>query len=65
MIGTTRDPATPYAWAKGLAGQLDSGLLISRDGDGHTGFNQGNTCVDAAVEGYLLRDAVPEDGLAC
>ena len=65
VIGTTRDPATPYAWAKGLAGQLESGRLISRDGDGHTGFNQGNACVDSAVEGYLLRDVVPKDGLAC
>ena len=65
VIGTTRDPATPYAWARGLAKQLDSGRLISRDGDGHTGFNQGNPCVDAAVEDYLLRDVVPQDGLSC
>ena len=25
VIGTTRDPATPYAWAEALADQLDSG----------------------------------------
>ncbi len=50
VIGTTRDPATPYAWAKSLASQLESGRLISRDGDGHTGFQQGNQCVDDAVE---------------
>ena len=54
VIGTTRDPATPYAWAKALASQLDSGRLITRDGDGHTGFGKGNACVDTAVEKYLV-----------
>lgn len=65
VIGTTRDPATPYAWAQSLAGQLDSGVLVSRDGDGHTGYTEGNDCVDAAVDGFFLDGTVPEDGLAC
>ncbi len=65
VIGTTRDPATPYQWAKALAGQLDSGHLISRDGDGHTGFNMGNECVDDAVNDYLVKGKVPPDGLSC
>ncbi len=54
VIGTTRDPATPYEWAEALAGQLDSAVLVTRDGDGHTGYNVGNDCVDDAVESYLL-----------
>jgi pimeloyl-ACP methyl ester carboxylesterase len=65
VIGTTRDPATPYEWAKSLAEQLDSGVLISRDGDGHTGYNKGNQCVDDAVHAYLLDGKVPDDGLSC
>ena len=65
VIGTTRDPATPFQWAVALAGQLDSGVLIERDGDGHTGYNSGNECVDGAVEAYLVDGIVPEDGLAC
>jgi pimeloyl-ACP methyl ester carboxylesterase len=65
VIGTTRDPATPYEWAKALASQLDSGRLITRDGDGHTGFHQGNQCVDNAVEHYLIGGTVPEDNLSC
>jgi pimeloyl-ACP methyl ester carboxylesterase len=65
VIGTTRDPATPYAWAKALASQLDSGRLITRDGDGHTGFHQGNRCVDDAVERYLVGGVVPKDNLSC
>jgi pimeloyl-ACP methyl ester carboxylesterase len=65
VVGTTRDPATPYAWAVGLAGQLDSGFLITRDGDGHTGYNEGNTCVDTAVETYLLKGTPPTPDLKC
>ncbi|QWF22744.1 alpha/beta hydrolase [Nocardioides sp. LMS-CY] len=65
VVGTTRDPATPYQWAVALADQLESGVLVSRDGDGHTGYNSGNDCVDEAVEGYLLAGVVPDDGLSC
>ncbi len=65
VVGTTRDPATPYDWAVNLARQLESGVLVSRDGDGHTGFHQGNRCVDKAVQDYLVAGTVPEDGLSC
>ena len=65
VVGTTRDPATPYDQAVALAEQLDSGVLVSRDGDGHTGFRQGNGCVDDAVEDYLIGGKVPKDGLSC
>jgi pimeloyl-ACP methyl ester carboxylesterase len=65
VIGTTRDPATPYRWAVALAHQLDSGVLVSRDGDGHTGYHRGNACVDSAVNGYLVSGVVPKDGLSC
>ncbi|MGI8522876.1 MAG: alpha/beta hydrolase [Nocardioides sp.] len=65
VIGTTRDPATPYHWAQDLARQLDSGVLVTRDGDGHTGYHAGNACVDDAVEAYLVGGVVPRDGLRC
>lgn len=65
VIGTTRDPATPYEWAQAMAKELDSGVLVTREGDGHTGYNMGNECVDDAVNEYLLEGTVPEDGLRC
>ncbi|MDO9454793.1 alpha/beta hydrolase [Nocardioides sp.] len=65
VVGTTRDPATPYEEAVALAEQLDSGVLLTRDGDGHTGYNKGNSCIDEAVEGYLIDGTVPEDGTEC
>jgi hypothetical protein len=65
VIGTTRDPATPLRWAEALASQLDSGVLITRDGDGHTGYDQGNRCVDDAVEAYLIDGSAPKHDLSC
>lgn len=65
VVGTTRDPATPYEWAQALAVQLSSGVLVTRDGDGHTGYGQGNDCVDSAVEDYLVDGDVPAEDLQC
>ena len=64
VVGTTRDPATPLDVAQALAAQLDSGVLVTRDGDGHTGYNAGNDCVDEAVEAYLVDGTVPETASA-
>ncbi|WP_432536689.1 alpha/beta fold hydrolase [Kineococcus arenarius] len=65
VVGTTRDPATPYAWAQGLAEQLDSGRLLTYDGDGHTAYRTGSACVDEAVDEYLLAGELPEEGARC
>ncbi len=65
VIGTTRDPATPYAWAKSLASQLDSGTLITYNGDGHTVYANGVDCVDSAVNRYLLEGTPPKNNLHC
>ncbi|MEZ0165524.1 alpha/beta hydrolase [Kineococcus sp. LSe6-4] len=65
VVGTTRDPATPYAWAQGLAGQLSSGRLLTYDGDGHTAYATGSECIDDAVDTYLLSGTAPEEGTTC
>jgi pimeloyl-ACP methyl ester carboxylesterase len=65
VIGTTRDPATPYVWAKALAEQLSSGVLVTYDHNGHTAYDQGDGCIVSAVNAYLGRVDVPKDGLRC
>ena len=65
VVGTTRDPATPMEWAVSLARQLDSGVLVRRDGDGHTGYHAGNACVDHTVEAYLVSGTVPKGTVSC
>ena len=59
LIGTTRDPATPLVWAESLARQIPSAILIKRNGDGHTGYHDGNSCVDNTVNAYLVSGTVP------
>ncbi|MGW7330511.1 alpha/beta hydrolase [Streptomyces sp. NPDC054840] len=65
VVGTTRDPATPYKWAQALAGQLESGTLLTYDGDGHTAYGRGSDCIDAAINRYLLEGKAPQDGKKC
>ncbi|MBZ6232502.1 alpha/beta hydrolase [Streptomyces olivaceus] len=65
VVGTTRDPATPYRWAEALADQLSSGRLLTYEGDGHTAYGRGSTCIDSAIDTYLLTGTAPRDGKRC
>ncbi len=65
IIGVTRDPATPYEWAVGLHKTITNSRLITLVGDGHTGHNRGNTCVDSAVNAYLLTAETPSKNVIC
>lgn len=65
VVGTTGDPATPYEWSVALANQLESGRLLTYDGEGHTAYGRSNECVQDAVDAYLLQGAVPDEGLVC
>jgi pimeloyl-ACP methyl ester carboxylesterase len=65
VVGTTNDPATPYVWSQALAEQLDNGHLVTREGEGHTGYNKGNECVDSTVDDYFVKGNVPETDPEC
>ena len=60
VIGTTGDPATPYAWSVALAEQLASGVLLTNRGDGHTVYRVGaRGCLLQPVDAYLLTGRAP------
>ena len=65
VVGTLRDPATPYRWAQALAGDLSSGVLLGWNGDGHTAYGEGSACVDTIVNDYLIGLSVPRSGMVC
>jgi hypothetical protein len=65
VVGTTDDPATPYEWAQSLAGQLQKGRLLTRKGQGHTGYGLGNECIDRSVDAYLVAGTLPPVGKTC
>ena len=54
IIGTTRDPATPYEWAIALSKSFPNSFLVTLDADGHTGQGRSNPCIDGAVNAYLI-----------
>ena len=65
VVGTTYDPATPYPWAQALAKQLSKGVLLTRVGDGHTGYGMGSTCADTAIDRFLTTGVTPAVGTVC
>jgi pimeloyl-ACP methyl ester carboxylesterase len=65
VIGTTGDPATPYEWSVALADTLQSGVLLTFDGEGHTAYGRSNACIGDAVDGFLVSGVVPPDNTFC
>jgi len=59
VIGTTNDPATPYAQSVALADELSSGVMITYNGEGHTVYGNGVSCIDDLVDEYFVNDVVP------
>ena len=64
VIGTEGDPATPYEGAVTMAEQLEAGVLLTWEGEGHTAFPKTDCITDAVVE-YLVDLVAPDDGTTC
>ncbi|MDQ2727492.1 MAG: alpha/beta hydrolase [Actinomycetota bacterium] len=64
VVGSTGDPATPYAGAQRLAGELTHGILLTRDGGGHTGYGA-SSCIRQSVDQYLISLAQPAPATTC
>ena len=65
VVATTGDPATPYEWGVRLADELETATLLTVEGEGHTAYGQGRSCVDDAVDEYLLTLELPPEGTRC
>jgi pimeloyl-ACP methyl ester carboxylesterase len=70
VLGDLHDPATPYAWAGALARWLQQGggqqgVLLGWNGEGHTSYGQGSSCVDNAVDAYLISLRTPPNATVC
>ena len=64
IVGTTRDPATPYVNAQSLHGQIKGSRLVTFDGDGHTAVGRSG-CVDRLVSAWLIDGTLPPEGSRC
>ncbi|WP_146364220.1 alpha/beta hydrolase [Arthrobacter yangruifuii] len=65
VIGTTGDPATPYEWSQALAAELESAVLVTWEGEGHTAYGRGSRCIEDVVDNYFVDGTVPEDNTVC
>ncbi|MFE3203449.1 alpha/beta hydrolase [Embleya sp. NPDC059237] len=64
VVGTTGDPATPYAASEKLAKDLAHASLLTLQGEGHGAFGR-SRCVDAAVAAYIIEGRLPAAGTRC
>ncbi|WP_131745800.1 alpha/beta hydrolase [Frankia sp. Cppng1_Ct_nod] len=65
VIGTTGDPAAPYAGAKALAGELATGVLVTWRGVSHGAYGHLSECIDDAVDLYFVDLKSPAEGTTC
>ena len=65
LVGTTFDPATPYANAQRVARLLGNAILLTHAGYGHTSEADPSQCVEHATSAYLVRLLTPAKGTVC
>src|SRR5262249_55672835 len=65
LLNARHDPVTGYAWALGVARQLDQrAVLLSYNGWGHGSYLRSD-CTQQAVDRYLISLTLPPPGSAC
>jgi pimeloyl-ACP methyl ester carboxylesterase len=64
VIGATLDTQDAYTWSVDMAGQLESGVLLRREGTGHPSYFE-SACVVEAVNTYLIDLTLPPPDLIC
>ena len=64
VVGTTKDPATPYAGAERPREPDRGSRLLTFDSTEHTAYTK-STCIDDAVDAYLMNGKLPPVGTRC
>lgn len=64
VIGSTGDPATPYAGAQNVAKELGRAVLLTRTGSGHTAYLF-SSCIRNWTDSYITTQALPPKGTVC
>jgi pimeloyl-ACP methyl ester carboxylesterase len=65
VVGNLHDPATPYQGAIDLAKTMGNAALLSWNGEGHTSYLKGSSCIDNYVNNFLVRGALPPANTTC
>ena len=66
VVGTTGDPATPYAGASAVLSRISNGVLLTFESTEHTAYGtQRSACIDDNVDAYLIDRVPPAPGTRC
>ena len=66
VVGTTGDPATPYAGAGAMVSRIAGSGLLTFESTEHTAYGTArSTCIDDAVDAYLVDLVMPPAGTRC
>lgn len=65
VVGGRVDNVSPYHWAEAMVETMDNGVLLTREGVGHTSYRRSGPCIDAAVDATLINGDLPADGTVC
>lgn len=65
VVNSRHDPATPYANAVALMRHLRHSRLVTWEGNDHTSFAGGHSCIDDAVVPFIVTGSLPHAGLRC
>ena len=65
IVGTTADPATPYAGAVDLQHRIAGSRLLTLVSTEHAGYGKGIRCIDGAVDAYFTQRVLPRVGVRC
>ena len=61
MVNSIRDPSTSYTWAVGMLDEIESRVLLTRNGDGHTSWGLPGPTTDA-INRFLVTMELPAPG---
>jgi pimeloyl-ACP methyl ester carboxylesterase len=64
VVGSTNDPATPYAEAEAVARQFPKAVLLTRRGSGHTAYGA-SACIRRYVDAFVEHGTLPPAGTVC
>lgn len=65
VVGTTGDPATPYAGAQDMVTRLAGSVLLTATNTQHGAYARDNACINTAVDRYLVDLVLPAAGTVC
>ena len=65
VVGNLHDPATPYQGALNLAKAMGNAEVLTWDGEGHTSYLKGSSCIDNYVNNFLTKAVLPPANRTC